>query len=518
MLNKKFILLVFIFLIINFIFFNFGIHWHGFISDKINYFEKLKCFAHNNFSETFQLDCYYPIKNNNFVFSNKLKCQILTNNQIDDYYKNNKKSFLLSLIKADYQSFYLNIDEKNNLILKSYAPGEPIKSAFTILKNNKNIISGYRFNNYDHQINDSQFITISKKSGKGIIYWFNEYDDINHSVASEYFFCQNLKDKNNEIIYFDKNNKYYLFIPKNFIYRENNEEGLFLEKYLKYLHRTENYIQINTLIDNWEDFNKLKIGEKKLIKNNIFNQYNYFTRLSDEKIDNLDFKVFYNDKVFETSEKTKYYIYCNESINFCIQALINDDKDERHISFNEFQNIIKNLKFTFNDNVFYQTFVDKDIGIQFKYPINFYISTVKSNKNENYYKKIFINNKPIENISIDSSNNSVFSIEYFSKEKVKELALNKDLPEAYEYLRNNVINSFQKQSFNHKKILINGIEADEYSGNYTDYFSSTNEFHKIIFIINDKGLFKININFQIISNFYTETIFNKILDSFKFLD
>jgi hypothetical protein len=197
--SPKIFILVILFLIAIVVSFNFGLHWNGTLATKITP-KKLTCYGHNNFWETYQVDCYSPLndKQKKFVFTDHLKCSLITNYQL---YNVNSKYQLdtpptfngILLIKTDYRNFNLDFDYSHNEIQRSRDPGEPVKDPYVIIQNDNNVINAIRktklsdFFGYEYQ-----FITFSKKTGKGIIAWTNtqDYSSNQDSFAAEFFQCE----------------------------------------------------------------------------------------------------------------------------------------------------------------------------------------------------------------------------------------------------------------------------------------------------------------------------------------
>lgn len=200
---KYIFILLILSVIIFFLGFNLGLHWHGFLYEKI-YPKKLTCLGHNNFWETFQIECLFPFnkKQKTFIFSNKLKCNILTNHQFNNYLenKNNLKKSIeygnITLIKADYRDFILNFDYKNNEIIRSKDPGEPNKDPYVIIQNDDKVINAIRKNKLDNFFGyEYQYLTISKKTGKGAIIWLNseDFNQNKDNINTEFFQCESFK-------------------------------------------------------------------------------------------------------------------------------------------------------------------------------------------------------------------------------------------------------------------------------------------------------------------------------------
>lgn len=179
--------------------FLFGLHWHGTISEKIVP-KKLTCYEHNNFWEAFQVNCLYPLNKNQkeFKFSNHLNCSLITNHQLNNVDKNHQLESEsvydeVMVIKTDYRSFNLDFDYRNNEIKRSRDPGEPIKEPYVIIQNDERVVNAIRKTKLDDFFGyEYQYVTISKKTGKGIITWTNtqDYNSQQDSFASEFFQCE----------------------------------------------------------------------------------------------------------------------------------------------------------------------------------------------------------------------------------------------------------------------------------------------------------------------------------------
>jgi len=179
--------------------FLFGLHWHGTIAGKITP-KKLTCWEHNNLWETYQVDCYFPLneKQQKFTFSNHLKCALITNHQlnnVDSKYALESQSVYdeVSLIKTDYMGFTLDFDYSHNEIKRSRDPGEPIKEPYVIIQNDERVVNAIRKTKLDDFFGyEYQYVTLSKKTGKGIVTWTNtqDYNLQQDSFASEFFQCE----------------------------------------------------------------------------------------------------------------------------------------------------------------------------------------------------------------------------------------------------------------------------------------------------------------------------------------
>lgn len=183
-----------------------GLYWHTIILriSTINP-SHLRCLGLNNLSETYQVDCYFPVtsQTQNFEFKQKLDCNILTNSQFNnggeefslhknmpnpeyDNYNN------ITLIKSDYRNFSLDFSQPNQ-ITQSSEPGEPHKEPYSINSESENIVHAERiFTPNDFFGETYEYITVSKTSGKGMKTWVNtDRDDLeNDSMVIDFFQCE----------------------------------------------------------------------------------------------------------------------------------------------------------------------------------------------------------------------------------------------------------------------------------------------------------------------------------------
>lgn len=170
--------------------FQLGMHWHGILADNVNLkkLTNLRCYAHNNLEETYQLSCFSPFQT--FTYKKDLNCQTLMNHQMsNDGIENIHNEFLT--IRADYMSFKLHI--KKERIDKPPTAGEFDKPAFKIVFEDENTIQAVRNAEIDSFFGDVyEYISLSKKSGKGILSWFNSrgHSFDRDSMAMEYFQCK----------------------------------------------------------------------------------------------------------------------------------------------------------------------------------------------------------------------------------------------------------------------------------------------------------------------------------------
>lgn len=176
--------------------FFFGIHWQGTFGNWMvekNAIKTLSCFGNNNFTETFQTDCYVPslVINQPFAYKTQLSCQVMTNHQFDVMY--DAPFYNISLIKSDYVHFSLGIDEQKKTLERSNTGGEMSSGPYTIIQDDDFIIHAMRKNIFDSlSINEYEYITLSKKTGRGIRSWMNidVKDEEKSNIASDFFQCE----------------------------------------------------------------------------------------------------------------------------------------------------------------------------------------------------------------------------------------------------------------------------------------------------------------------------------------
>jgi hypothetical protein len=527
---KKIFVYIIIFSFLLYSFFYIGLHWHGTLSDYI-FPKKLTCFSHNNFLETFQTDCYYPLNNKEveFYYTNKLHCQYLTNHQLEKTIKEKnslKKIYnLITMIKTDYRNFDIDINDIEEKISKSKESGESDKEPFKIIVNNNRIVTGFRKTQYTDFAYKDQYLTLSKKNGKGIIYWINTIKN-DQNIASDFFQCQPIKNTQKIKRYFDENDEYYLDIPEYFVLNKEGENGIIFEKSIdKKSQVTNNYIaitkgtNIRNPFEKIEALKEIKIGEQKLVlknENEEMNQFNIYKRLPDVKINNENFYVFINKNPFEAEKDSLYYLYLSSDNDYLIEALINNDKNKKNnISFDEFNSIINTLKFNLKK---IKKYINNQIGISFEYPANLYIGESYDNNKYNYYKKIYLSNNPNEVIEPKSDSiDAPFEIAFYSNEKIIELAIDKPLDKAILEFENHIKNSFLKKSLKIENIILDGKPAQLLSGEYSDYFAGFKaKKHKVIIVKSKNGIYLISNYFQIKDENYTDVIFEKITSTISF--
>lgn len=170
--------------------FQLGLHWQGILADNVdlNKLTNLRCYGHNNWEETYQLSCFSPFKQ--FTYKQDLDCQTLTNHQMSNSRNENSHNEFLT-IRADYMSFNLYVKEGS--IDKPPTAGEFPKPAFKIVYEDDNAIQAVRNVTFDGIFGDVyEYISLSKKSGKGVITWLNStgYSLDSDSMATEYFQCK----------------------------------------------------------------------------------------------------------------------------------------------------------------------------------------------------------------------------------------------------------------------------------------------------------------------------------------
>jgi hypothetical protein len=96
-------------------------------------------------------------------------------------------------IKADNINFTLDLNISKAEIRQSSQPGEILKVPYTVIQNDINVLQGIRKSKVsDFFGNVYDFITISKKTGKGMMVWNNSEDEnpSSDSIASFFIQCQ----------------------------------------------------------------------------------------------------------------------------------------------------------------------------------------------------------------------------------------------------------------------------------------------------------------------------------------
>jgi len=178
-----------------------GLHWTTTRLYSLKAVPKnLTCVGHNNETETYQVDCYAPLTKGqqNFTFRNHLSCRNLTNHQLDtagsEFGNTGAKVYSsITLIPADYMSFTLDFDLPNKKIMKSVDPGEGTKDPFIVAQQDPHIVSGMRITRHGDIFGaEYQYLTVSKKTGKGVLMWNNsqDYSANEDSFASFFFQCE----------------------------------------------------------------------------------------------------------------------------------------------------------------------------------------------------------------------------------------------------------------------------------------------------------------------------------------
>lgn len=196
--NMKFL---FMFLGIGIVSFIFGTFWQTLY---YGYFGQIPqhtfiCFNYSNFFQSYQTNCDIPsLSQKPFHFSHHLFCQAITNQQLYDRVDAMGKPMPgkeAMLIKNDYVHFTLDFHDKT--LIQSVGVGQTRTEAYTIIKDSHDIIQAVqpvKLENLD--IADSYtFITISKKTGKGMEVWHNLARTVGKladpdSIGSHFFQCQ----------------------------------------------------------------------------------------------------------------------------------------------------------------------------------------------------------------------------------------------------------------------------------------------------------------------------------------
>ncbi len=173
-----------------------GLHWQEVTENyslSHNSIQNLSCFGLNNLSQTYQLNCYSPLLTTFRGFKKHLTCQIETNHQMSNSESENLRLNEFTTIKADYDNFTLDFDEGKKTIIQSRQPGEIQKPPYKIVQNDSYVMQGIRNELFDEKLGSIyEFITLSKKTGKGMMVWHNTEDESQtaDSMASEFFQCE----------------------------------------------------------------------------------------------------------------------------------------------------------------------------------------------------------------------------------------------------------------------------------------------------------------------------------------
>ncbi len=196
--KNKLLIIIFSILFASILSFLIGIHWHGTVSQWIQNKKikahSLRCYGHNNLTETYQQDCYAELNRPAFVMKDHLICQYITIHQLETDMKN--KMVNEQNIKSDYRKLTIDIDSKKKILTRSADAGEVVKGTFTIIKEDTNTLLAerktviddvfYKFTNYE-------YILLTKKSGTGTI----TYTDVDAStktshsnINTAFFQCQ----------------------------------------------------------------------------------------------------------------------------------------------------------------------------------------------------------------------------------------------------------------------------------------------------------------------------------------
>lgn len=182
--------------------FLFGIHWQGTLGDwKLDNdaITALTCYGNNNLTETFSTNCYVLPKQEHkpFVYTTQLSCHVLTNHQFDVTY--DTPLYAIDLIKADYVQFSLTVDEQNGILERSNTGGEMAHGPYIIMENDDVVLHAMRKTVFErtHPFEDIhegvyEYITLSKKTGRGIRAWVNvDFQNAkDDGVVSDFFYCE----------------------------------------------------------------------------------------------------------------------------------------------------------------------------------------------------------------------------------------------------------------------------------------------------------------------------------------
>lgn len=196
--KKKPILIFLIFLTILSTVFYLGLHWHTVLYSfsKIPR-EKLTCFSHSNFWEDYQTNCFIPDRGYDFKFKERLECKTYTNQQFNEelYSEKDGNRTTTMMIKSDSVRFTLTF--QGDKIIRSHENGSMDSlEDYTIIKDENNIIQAVRPANKENynSVYSYEFLTFSKKSGKGMEVWQNVPKDderwTNDGIGSYFFQCE----------------------------------------------------------------------------------------------------------------------------------------------------------------------------------------------------------------------------------------------------------------------------------------------------------------------------------------
>lgn len=159
------------------------------------------CLSYNNSYEAFQMDCFIPHETKPFYFKNKLTCTAYTNQSFgkSKWRKNDTERNSMTFVKSDYIKFSIEFLGQKNMKL-SASDGRNID--YKIIKDTDDVIQGIGTTNSPRlkipiptptdlkTITAENFITLSKKYGKGMEVWHNGewYGDA--SIGSFFFQCE----------------------------------------------------------------------------------------------------------------------------------------------------------------------------------------------------------------------------------------------------------------------------------------------------------------------------------------
>jgi hypothetical protein len=173
-----------------------GVKWHELLYNSYGFpKDKMVCYGHNNYLESYQTDCILPDAVKPFAFKNHLQCHTLTNQQYDQtnvrFDKTQKNAIFFT--KTDYIDFTIDISKDS--IIRSLDPGTERSEPYKIIINSHDIIQAVRPSktaglDEEHQY---EFITFSKTNGKGMEVWQNvsqKESPTTNAISSFFFQCE----------------------------------------------------------------------------------------------------------------------------------------------------------------------------------------------------------------------------------------------------------------------------------------------------------------------------------------
>ncbi len=196
--KKQTVFTIILFLLVSITAFFFGTRWttilYGISSIPR---DKLTCFSQSNFWEDYQTNCFLPDRINTFTFREKLKCTAYTNQQFSESLYSLKEGNRTTAMMIKSESIRFSLTFQNDKIIRSRDTGsmDPLED-YTIIKDEHNIIQAVRPVNKENynQVYSYEFLTFSKKSGRGMEVWQNITKNnerwTDDSIGSYFFQCE----------------------------------------------------------------------------------------------------------------------------------------------------------------------------------------------------------------------------------------------------------------------------------------------------------------------------------------